>query len=118
MTEKPRMKEAPSNLIILGGYIPQPEIFGILTSLDLRSGGEVQIADALLGLMQTKDSYDCHFRGRSSDCADKAGFLSANVAFALSREGPRWNFAKAMIDVLHNVELSYGVWRITAVWRR
>ncbi len=100
MVEKPTADEAPSNLMILGRYILQPEIFDVLSSQDPGSGGEIQITDAMISLMESQDFFGCRFEGRSYDCGDKIGFLTANVAFALGREDIGPNFLSALQDIL------------------
>jgi UTP--glucose-1-phosphate uridylyltransferase len=92
MVEKPPRGTAPSNLIIMGRYILQPEIFEILSSQERGAGNEIQITDAMKTLMKTQRFYAYKYSGRSFDCGSKLGFLIANAAFALDREdlGPRF----------------------------
>ena len=52
MVEKPKAAEAPSNLIISGRYILQPEIFPLLSEGVRGAGGEIQITDAMQRLMK------------------------------------------------------------------
>ena len=85
MVEKPAKGEAPSNLIIMGRYILQPEIFDILSSQAKGAGNEIQITDAMKTLMKTQRFYAYKYTGRSFDCGSKLGFLLANAAFALDR---------------------------------
>jgi UTP--glucose-1-phosphate uridylyltransferase len=85
MVEKPNRAEAPSNLIITGRYILQPEILDILTNQGTGAGGEIQITDAMIELAKTQPFYGLKFDGRSFDCGSKIGFLTANVAYALAR---------------------------------
>ena len=86
MVEKPPREKAPSNLIITGRYILQPEIFGILSSQTRGAGGEIQITDAMIALAKTQPFYGLKFAGESFDCGSKIGFLTANIAYALDRE--------------------------------
>jgi UTP--glucose-1-phosphate uridylyltransferase len=85
MVEKPRREKAPSNLIITGRYILQPEIFELLETQEGGAGGEIQITDAMIRLAQSHPFYGLKFAGRSFDCGSKIGFLAANVAYALER---------------------------------
>ena len=85
MVEKPPREKAPSNLIITGRYILQPEIFNILATQSGGAGGEIQITDAMITLAKTQPFYGVKFEGRSFDCGSKVGFLTANVAYALQR---------------------------------
>jgi UTP--glucose-1-phosphate uridylyltransferase len=86
MVEKPKREAAPSNLIITGRYILQPEIFDILARQERGAGGEIQLTDAMLQLMNRQPFYGLKFEGRSFDCGSKIGFLTANVAYALQRD--------------------------------
>src|SRR5262245_27259909 len=85
MVEKPARAAAPSNLIITGRYILQPEIFKILAAEKRGAGGEIQITDAMIELAKTQPFYGLQFDGRSFDCGSKVGFLAANIAYALER---------------------------------
>ena len=85
MVEKPKPGTAPSNLTILGRYILQPEIFDILSAKETGAGGEIQITDAMIRLIETQPFYALKYEGRSFDCGSKLGFLLANVAYALQR---------------------------------
>jgi UTP--glucose-1-phosphate uridylyltransferase len=85
MVEKPPREKAPSNLILTGRYILQPEIFGILASQDLGAGGEIQLTDAMIALAGKQPFYGLKFEGQAFDCGSKVGFLAANVAYALAR---------------------------------
>jgi UTP--glucose-1-phosphate uridylyltransferase len=86
MVEKPARETAPSNLIITGRYILQPEIFDILAAQRRGTGGEIQLTDAMIELARTQAFYGLEFKGRSFDCGSKVGFLAANIAYALARE--------------------------------
>ena len=86
MVEKPPAGTAPSNLMILGRYILQPEIFAILGDGELGSGGEIQLTDAMKRLLETNPFYAVKYQGRSFDCGSRVGFLAANVAYALDRK--------------------------------
>jgi UTP--glucose-1-phosphate uridylyltransferase len=86
MIEKPARGNAPSNRIITGRYILQPEIFEFLEKQERGAGGEIQLTDAMLALAKKQPFYGVDFEGRTFDCGSKIGFLSANVAYALARE--------------------------------
>jgi UTP--glucose-1-phosphate uridylyltransferase len=86
MVEKPKRREdAPSNLIISGRYILQPEIFAEIEKQEPGAGGEIQITDAMIRLMAQQPFHGLQYRGTTYDCGDKVGFLAANVALALER---------------------------------
>ncbi|NRG18836.1 UTP--glucose-1-phosphate uridylyltransferase GalU [Rhizobiales bacterium] len=86
MVEKPAPGTAPSNLIITGRYILQPEIFDLIAEQEKGAGGEIQLTDAMISLMQNQSFKGLRFEGESYDCGSKAGFLSANIAFAMDDE--------------------------------
>ncbi|MGB6542313.1 MAG: UTP--glucose-1-phosphate uridylyltransferase [Xanthobacteraceae bacterium] len=85
MVEKPPRERAPSNLILTGRYILQPEILELLETQDRGAGGEIQLTDAMIALSRTQPFYGLKFAGRSFDCGSKVGFLAANVSYALAR---------------------------------
>jgi len=86
MIEKPPPDKTPSNLIITGRYILQPEIFDILATQERGAGGEIQLTDAMIRLSKAQPTYGLKFDGRTFDCGSKVGFLTANVAYALARD--------------------------------
>ena len=100
MVEKPPREKAPSNLIITGRYILQPEIFKILATQQGGAGGEIQITDAMITLAKQQPFYGLKFKGRSFDCGSKVGFLAANVAYALERKDIAPAFRKEIADLL------------------
>jgi UTP--glucose-1-phosphate uridylyltransferase len=86
MVEKPAKGAAPSNMILTGRYLLQPEIFRHLATQEHGAGGEIQLTDAMLRLAAEQQFYGFAFEGRTFDCGSKVGFLAANVAYALARE--------------------------------
>jgi UTP--glucose-1-phosphate uridylyltransferase len=85
MVEKPPRAQAPSNLILTGRYILQPEIFDVLAAQTRGTGGEIQLTDAMIELAGRQPFYGLKFEGQSFDCGSKIGFLAANIAYALER---------------------------------
>ena len=83
MVEKPAAGTAPSNLIISGRYILQPDIFPLLEKQGKGSGGEIQLTDSMVELMKHQTFHALEYDGVTYDCGDKIGLLRANVAFAL-----------------------------------
>jgi UTP--glucose-1-phosphate uridylyltransferase len=110
MVEKPRREDAPSNLIISGRYILQPEIFAEIEKQQPGAGGEIQITDAMIRLMATQPFHGLKYNGVTYDCGDKIGFLSANVAFALEHEtlGPAFRIALEQTLAAHDGFLTWG----------
>jgi len=96
MVEKPTPQDAPSNLIISGRYILQPEIFDLISKQDKGAGGEIQITDAMQKLLSEQGFTGVKYKGRSFDCGSKIGFLSANIAYALERDDISDDFIKEL----------------------
>jgi len=100
MVEKPPQGTAPSNFIISGRYILEPEIFGLLEKHEKGAGGEIQLTDAMIHLSKTRPFHAVRFDGRTYDTGSKLGFLVANVAFGLARpdvaEGLRAELGKML----------------------
>jgi len=85
LVEKPAPGKAPSNFYISGRYILQPRIFELLEDQKPGTGGEIQLTDALIQLMEMQPIWPFEFEGRTFDCGTPAGFISANLAFAMAR---------------------------------
>jgi UTP--glucose-1-phosphate uridylyltransferase len=86
MVEKPALKDAPSNLAIIGRYILSPTIFAALAETQAGSGGEVQLTDGMKLLLKKEKMYAFVFEGKRHDAGDKLGFLKATVELALKRK--------------------------------
>ena len=82
MVEKPKEKDAPSNMAIIGRYVLTPDIFDILENIKPDKNGEIQITDALR--IQAKEGrvIAYKFKGKRFDCGTVDGFLEANNYFA------------------------------------
>ena len=100
MVEKPPVGSAPSNLMINGRYILQPEIFSLLATQEKGAGGEIQITDAMLRLAESQPFYGFTFRGKTFDCGSKEGFIAANLSFALSRDDTGPAVRKIIADMI------------------
>ena len=85
MVEKPKFEDAPSKQAIIGRYILTPGIFATLEKTGFGAGGELQLTDGILALLQTEKVYGYTFEGRRFDAGDKFGMLQATVEFALKR---------------------------------
>jgi UTP--glucose-1-phosphate uridylyltransferase len=99
MVEKPAPGTELSNLFISGRIILQPEIFPLLAEQQAGAGGEIQLTDAMVRLMQTQAFHALEYDGVTYDCGDKLGLLRANVALALKRPDIGAD-ARAMIEDL------------------
>ena len=86
LVEKPKPEEAPSNLAVVGRYILQPEVMKLLETQERGAGGEIQLTDAMAGLIGRQPFHGVTFDGERHDCGDKTGFVIANLALALKRD--------------------------------
>ncbi len=84
MVEKPAVDAAPSNLMISGRYILQPEIFALLSRQTPGAGGEIQLTDAMQTLMASSPFHALPFTGEVFDTGSKTGYLRASAAMALA----------------------------------
>ena len=85
VVEKPATGTEPSNLCVIGRYILQPEIFGILDKQERGAGNEIQLTDAMAKMIGKVPFHAVKTDCARYDCGDKVGFLHANIAVALSR---------------------------------
>lgn len=85
LVEKPKVEEAPSNLIVSGRYILQPEVMRILEAQEKGAGGEIQLTDAMARMIGHQPFNAVTFDGRRYDCGGHLGYVEANLAIALER---------------------------------
>jgi UTP--glucose-1-phosphate uridylyltransferase len=83
IVEKPELKNAPSNLAIVGKYIVTPEVMKELGKIKTKEGEELRLAHALDHVARTGDVYGLKLEGEWLDCGSKIGFLKATVHFGL-----------------------------------
>lgn len=109
MVEKPAREAAPSNLIISGRYILQPQIFTEIERQGAGTGGEIQLTDAMISLLKSQPFHGLRYDGITYDCGDKVGFLTANVAFALEHGelAPAFRMALENVIAAHGGHLSW-----------
>ena len=86
LVEKPPVDRAPSNKIVSGRYILQPEVMRVLETQGKGAGGEIQLTDAMARLIGTQPFHAVTFAGNRYDCGSKLGFVEATLALALERE--------------------------------
>jgi len=86
LVEKPPVEQAPSNKIVSGRYILQPEVMRTLEGQEKGAGGEIQLTDAMARMIGTQPFHAVTFNGRRFDCGSKTGFVEATLALALERE--------------------------------
>ncbi|MEA3058756.1 MAG: UTP--glucose-phosphate uridylyltransferase [Sphingomonadales bacterium] len=86
LVEKPASGTAPSNLMLPGRYILQPEVMRALDAQEAGAGGEIQLTDAMAKLIGKQPFHAYRFEGQRYDCGSAAGFVIANLAMALERD--------------------------------
>jgi UTP--glucose-1-phosphate uridylyltransferase len=84
LVEKPAAGTAPSNLILPGRYILQPEVMRILETQAAGAGGEIQLTDAMAQMIGQQPFHGMTFDGKRYDCGSKQGYVEANLAMALA----------------------------------
>ena len=90
LVEKPAPADAPSNWIIIGRYVCDPAVFGVLQNTPPGRGNEIQLTDALKTLAQMPASdgggmRGVQFRGRRFDTGNPVDYLRTVIQFALER---------------------------------
>jgi UTP--glucose-1-phosphate uridylyltransferase len=85
LVEKPPQGSAPSNLMLPGRYILQPDVMRALDAQEAGAGGEIQLTDAMAKLIGKQPFHAFRFAGERYDCGSAAGFVIANIAMALAR---------------------------------
>jgi len=103
MIEKPKVDEAPSNLVILGRYILTPKIFDYLRDLKPGYGGEIQLTDALKLMCKNHKIYGILYPGKRYDIGNKLDWLKANVELALKDKELGKDFKNWLIKEFKNI---------------
>ena len=98
LVEKPSPSEAPSDMAIIGRYILTSDIFESLEDVRPGKGGEIQLTDALYGLLKKRQIYGYLFSGKRYDAGDKLGYLKATVDLALKNPELAGQFREYLIN--------------------
>ncbi|WP_165989196.1 UTP--glucose-1-phosphate uridylyltransferase [Streptomyces sp. YIM 98790] len=89
LVEKPAPADAPSNLAVIGRYVLDPAVFGVLRETAPGRGGEIQLTDALQTLAADPSLggpvHGVVFRGRRYDTGDRGDYLRTIVRLACER---------------------------------
>jgi UTP--glucose-1-phosphate uridylyltransferase len=80
--EKPLLKDAPSNLAVVGRYVFDPKIFDFLAETKPSVGGEIQLTDAIDALISEQGMDVVTLKGESFDAGDMATYIKAFAYFA------------------------------------
>ena len=103
LVEKPRPREAPSNLAIAARYVLSPSIFGTLANTRRGKGGEIQLTDAIRSVIRDGGrAYGVRLRQgeRRYDIGNFQSYFEAFVEFALA--DPRFgaSLKKRLLEIL------------------
>jgi UTP--glucose-1-phosphate uridylyltransferase len=89
LVEKPAPEVAPSRLGVIGRYILQPQVMDLLGTQAPGASGEIQLTDAMAQLIGRQPFHAVKVDAIRHDCGDRAGYVRATVALAMSRQDLR-----------------------------
>jgi UTP--glucose-1-phosphate uridylyltransferase len=109
VVEKPALRDAPSNLAVMGRYVLTPAIFDAIDATPAGRGSEVQLTDAIRLLMQSETVAGYCFDWGRFDVGNKLDYLKATVEMAMEREdlGPAfrtWLESRLGVDGVDKVK--------------
>ena len=85
LVEKPSIKNAPSEMAVVGRYIIEPSIFNELEKQKRGSSNEIQLTDAIAKRIGKSDCLGYKFKEERFDCGSKLGFVQANIKLSIER---------------------------------
>ena len=90
LVEKPKPEDAPSNQVVIGRYVCDPAVFGVLRRTPPGRGGEIQLTDALKTLAQMAPAdgggvRGVLFHGHRFDTGNRVDYLRTIIQFACQR---------------------------------
>jgi UTP--glucose-1-phosphate uridylyltransferase len=100
LVEKPALSAAPSDLAIIGRYVLTPAVFAALEHPHTGVGREIQLTDAIKQTIGTHPVVALEFEGDYYDTGTVPGYLRANLALAMQREGLREELAPLLRELL------------------
>jgi UTP--glucose-1-phosphate uridylyltransferase len=104
LVEKPQPASAPSDMAIIGRYILTSDIFDVLKNAAPGKGGEIQLTDALYGLLKKRQIYGFLFEGKRYDAGNKVGYLKATVDLALANPQVSEQFKRYLVEVAERIK--------------
>ncbi len=97
MVEKPSPEEAPSHLFIVGRYLLSPRIMDLLGTQGTGAGGEIQLTDAMVRLLEEEDMYALVVDpDQGCDTGTPAAWAATNARMALANPAQREAFVEAL----------------------
>jgi UTP--glucose-1-phosphate uridylyltransferase len=97
--EKPKLKDAPSNMAVCGRYILSRSIFKSLNNIEPGAGGELQLTDAIKDLLVSEKVIASSYKGQKFDCGSKQGFVEATIFLALANKDINKDILKSIQEL-------------------
>ncbi|HHT0592649.1 TPA: UTP--glucose-1-phosphate uridylyltransferase GalU [Legionella anisa] len=97
LVEKPKPHLAASNIAIVGRYILSPSIFAQIKKLPNEKHREIQLTDAINGLVKEETVLALPYEGKRYDCGSVLGFLKANVDLGRKHPTEGKNFTEWLL---------------------
>ena len=85
LVEKPSIKNAPSEMAVVGRYIIEPSIFNELEKQNRGPNNEIQLTDAIAKRIGKSECLGYKFKEERFDCGSKLGFVQANIKLSIER---------------------------------
>ncbi|WP_374205855.1 UTP--glucose-1-phosphate uridylyltransferase GalU [Streptomyces sp. MUM 2J] len=104
LVEKPSRRAAPSRYAVIGRYVLDPEVFGVLEHTPPGRGGEIQLTDALQEMAAGGTVHGVVFDGLRYDTGDKAEYLRTVVRLACERPDLGPEFTAWLRDFVTNLD--------------
>ncbi|MFL2726377.1 MAG: UTP--glucose-1-phosphate uridylyltransferase GalU [Gammaproteobacteria bacterium] len=99
--EKPKLKDAPSNMAVCGRYILSRSIFKSLKNIEPGAGGELQLTDAIKDLLDAEKVIASTYKGQKFDCGSKQGFVEATIFLALANKDINKDILKSIQEFIN-----------------
>lgn len=101
IVEKPKIEEAPSDLMVISKYILTPKVFDTLAKTKPAANGEIYVTEAVDKYIKSGGKfYGCEVNGEYYDCGDKLGYMKAAVNFGLKHEDIGVDFRKYLNEIV------------------
>ena len=98
--EKPSIKEAPSNLAVIGKYIYTPELIRLLPKMKSGPAGELYPTDIFdLYVKNGGEMYGYEYEGVRYDCGEKLGYLKAMVELGMRHKDVGTEFRRYLRNI-------------------
>jgi UTP--glucose-1-phosphate uridylyltransferase len=100
MVEKPKPGTAPSDLAVMGRYLLTPAIFECIDMLTPGAGGELQLTDAMVMLLERERIMALPFDTGRYDLGNKLDWLRSTVEVALRHPELGEGFRAVLADLV------------------